>query len=204
MVATTPAWAHEGTPRVRQLGSTDSGPAVDETDRALIRACRAGDPAAWDELVKRYQRLVFSVALRNGLQRDDAADVTQEVFIALLDALDSLKDDAALASWLMTVARRTAWRTKERDGPVRRLPADSEQLPLDDPIEAWTRLTVLHEAVARLGEPCRTLIRELYLDSEISSYAEIAARTGRSIGGIGPLRGRCLQRLRTLIGEDFM
>lgn len=202
MVVLTSARAHEQ-PRPRPAGSVQDGPAVDETDRTLIRACRAGDAQAWDDLIKRYERLVFSVALRNGLEREDAADVTQEVFIALLDALDSLKDEAALASWLMTVARRTAWRTVQRNGRRRRAPVESQRVLVDDPTEEWTRVAVLHDAVAQLAEPCRTLIHQLYLDSEPASYAELADRMGRSIGGIGPLRGRCLQHLRILIGDDF-
>ena len=203
MVAMTQAWAHGGAPPPRrQAGLVDSRLDVDETDGTLLRACRAGDAGAWGELVDRYERLVFAVALRNGLQREDAADVTQEVFVALLDALDSLKDDAALASWLMTVARRTAWRTQERNSRARRAPVEALP-PRDDPLEDWTRLTVIHDAVARLGDPCRSLIRQLYLDAEPAAYADVAARMGRSIGGIGPLRGRCLERLRTMVGEDF-
>ncbi len=197
MVAMTPAWAEAAPPH--QAGTTR--PDVETTDGALLRACRAGDAQAWDELIERYERLVFSVALRNGLEREDAADVTQEVFVALLDAVGSLKDDAALASWLMTVARRTAWRVRSRNARTRR-PVEEDALA-PDPVDDWTSVTVLHDAVARLGDPCRTLIIQLYLDADQASYAEIAARMGRSIGGIGPLRGRCLARLRDMIGEDF-
>ena len=178
MVAMTPAWAHRSTAPTHQVGLADSRPDVDETDGALLRACRAGDGEAWDVLVERYERLVFSVALRNGLEREDAADVTQEVFVALLHALDSLKDDTALASWLMTVARRTAWRIQERNGRARRAPYNAKPLPPDDPVDAWTSLATLHDAVARLGDPCRTLIHDLYLDADPASYAEIADSDG--------------------------
>ncbi len=201
MVAVTPAWADASAPP-QQAGI--ERPDVETADGALLRACRDRDALAWDELVARYERLVFSVALRNGLEREDAADVTQEVFVALLDALGSLKDDAALASWLMTVARRTAWRVNSRNARTRRPASASETDALaPDPVEDWTSVTVLHDAVAGLGEPCRTLISQLYLDADPASYAEVAARMGRSIGGIGPLRGRCLARLRDMIGEDF-
>ncbi len=201
MVAMTPTWAQKSTAPAHQFGQADD-PAVDETDRALFRACRAGDAQAWDALVERYERLVFSVALRNGLEREDAADVTQEVFVALLHSLSSLKDDTALASWLMTVARRTAWRTVERNRRTRGPSADAKT-EQQDPVDVWTSLATLHDAVAQLGDPCRTLIHQLYLDADEPSYAEIAAQMGRSIGGIGPLRGRCLERLRGMIGDDF-
>jgi Sigma-70 region 2 len=61
---------------------------ADGGDADLLSRCRAGDDAAWDQLVGKYERLVFSVALRNGLDREDAADVTQTTFIALLDSTD--------------------------------------------------------------------------------------------------------------------
>ncbi len=204
MVAMTPAWAR-GVPSPRPLAGNSIDRTVgDETDGALLRACRDGEAHAWDNLVERYERLVFSVALRNGLEREDAADVTQEVFVALLDSLDSVLDDTKLASWLMTVARRKSWRTRERFVRSHRPPVEvAPPTCAPDPVESWTSLTALHDSVARLGEPCRTLIHELYLDADEPSYAEIAARMGRSIGGIGPLRGRCLERLRGMVGEDF-
>ncbi len=201
MVATTPAWSHRSIARAHQFGIADEA-AVGETDRDLLRACRAGDPNAWDAVVERYQRLVFSVALRNGLEREDAADVTQEVFVALLHSLGSLKDGTALAAWLMTVARRTAWRTVERNRRTRHAVTDCAVDP-QDPVDDWTNLATLHDAVDRLGDPCRTLIHQLYLDADGLSYAEVAAEMGRSIGGIGPLRGRCLERLRSMIGDEF-
>lgn len=202
MVATTPAWSQRRTAPPHQLGPGNDPVSVDLTDRALFRACRSGDAQAWNVLVERYQRLVFSVALRNGLEREDAADVTQEVFVALLHSLRSLKDDTALAAWLMTVARRTAWRLVERDRRSRLTTVDPTT-ELQDPLEDWTSLATLHDAVAQLGEPCRTLIHQLYLDADEPSYVEIAARMGRSVGGIGPLRGRCLERLRSMIGDEF-
>lgn len=201
MVALTPAWTGESS-NPSQTGNYGSTDAAGDSDTTLLTACRRGDGDAWDALVDRYDRLVFAVALRNGLEREDAADVTQEVFVALLDSLDAIKDDTALASWLMTVARRKAWRLRNRNGLLRR-PTDACSGDANDPVEDWTSLTTLHTAVSQLGEPCRTLIQQLYLDADEPSYAEIAVRMGRSIGGIGPLRGRCLGRLRSMIGEDF-
>ncbi len=169
----------------------------------LLEACRRGDAAAWDQVVARYERLVFSVALRNGLDREDAADVTQDVFVALLRALHSLKDDTGLAAWLMTVARRSAWRLRKMTGRIREAGNGSPGVGQHDPLEDWAESSTLHDAVLQMGEPCSSLIQHLYLDADEPSYAEVAARLGRSIGGIGPLRGRCLERLRGMIGDDF-
>ncbi|QYJ02983.1 sigma-70 family RNA polymerase sigma factor [Nocardioides panacisoli] len=170
------------------------------SDAELLEACRAGDAAAWDQVVERYQRLIYSVALRNGLSGDDAADITQTTFVELVDALDRFRDDDKLASWLMTVARRQAWQLRTR---LRRVqPSDSLPEESEDPFSDWGTLTTLHDALAELGGKCRDLLHALYFDPDEPSYAEIADRMGRSIGSIGPLRGRCLLRLRKIVGED--
>lgn len=169
------------------------------TDAALLDRCRAGDATAWDEIVRRYERLTFSVALRNGLSPDDAADVTQIAFVSLYDSLGRIREDERLASWLMTVARRQSWRV--RNAARRLSPLEHAPEETDDPLADWESATVLHDALADLGDPCRELLVALYFEAEEPSYAEIADRMGRAIGGIGPMRGRCLAKLRQIMEE---
>ncbi|GAA1746059.1 sigma-70 family RNA polymerase sigma factor [Aeromicrobium alkaliterrae] len=171
------------------------------SDSELLERCRAADEDAWNLLVARYERLVFTVALRNGASREDAADITQTTFVALIDSLHRLEDESRLASWLMTVARRQAWRvrsTSRRDLPLETAAATTGE----DPYELWDTQTAVHDALAMLGGTCRELLLALYFDPEEPSYADIAADMGRSIGGIGPLRGRCLDRLRSVMAQD--
>jgi len=170
------------------------------SDGELLARCRRGDGSAWDLLVKRYERLVYAVALRNGVDAEDAADITQTVFVALLDALHRLEDDTKLASWLMTVARRQAWRL--RSTSRRTVPLEQIAEPAADPYPDWETQVVLHDALTALGGTCRELLLALYFDPDEPSYAELAERFGRAIGGIGPMRGRCLERLRSMIAED--
>lgn len=170
------------------------------TDSELLQRCRERDAAAWDMLVERYERLIYSVALRNGVDADDAADITQTTFVELIDALDRIRDEEKLASWLMTVARRQAWRLRSSSRKV----VATEEVPdrAEDPFSDWGTLTTLHDGLTQLGGVCRELLYALYFDPDEPSYAELAQRLGRSIGGIGPMRGRCLQRLRGILGED--
>jgi RNA polymerase sigma factor (sigma-70 family) len=170
------------------------------SDPELLSACRAGDQDAWELLVGRYERLVFSVALRNGVTREEAADITQTTFVALLESIGRLRDEQRLASWLMSVARRLAWRQRRRS---QREHLSLEQLSwAEDPTADWERTAVVHEGLQRLGPACRDLLLALYFDPAAPSYAEVARRLGRPVGGIGPMRARCLQRLRALMGED--
>lgn len=181
---------------LRPLSRTEAEP----TDAELLERCRRRDPQAWDLLVGRYERLVYSVARRNGLSADDAADVTQGTFVTLIDSLDRIKDEERLASWLMTVTRRQSWRVRNlsrRDVQLEVVPEE-----VDESQDDWASILALHDALAELGGTCKDLLEALYLDPESPSYAEIAQRFGRSIGGIGPLRGRCLEKLRGILTED--
>ena len=159
------------------------GPPAQESllsDSELVAACRGGDAEAWEQMVARYERLVFSVALRNGVTREEAADITQMTFIALLESIDKIREEQRVASWLMSVARRLAWRQRRR--------TEREHLGLDggsasdDVIASWERIAVIHEGLQRLGRACRDLILALYFDPAAPSYAAVAERLGRSYG----------------------
>ena len=172
----------------------------------LLRRCRDGDDDAWAELVATYERLVFGVAVREGLGTHDAADVTQIVFESLLTALPSLRDDERLSAWLFSVARRQAWRVRhrrDRERSASPLIHDADVLPLPASSDDWSaeieRSLWLHDALLELGEPCRSLLIALYLDPTSPSYAEVAVRLGRPTGSIGPTRARCLSHLRSVM-----
>jgi DNA-directed RNA polymerase specialized sigma24 family protein len=130
-----------------------------------------------------------------GLGPEDAADVAQETFVTLLRSLPDIRDASALPSWLMTVARRLSWRRALSADDTRRLVGDGETDPSDDIVDAiW-----VFGAVERLGEPCGSLVRWLYLDDTEPSYADVAARLGCALGTVGPMRIRCLARLRSIL-----
>lgn len=80
-------------------------------DSQLLQACRAHNEQAWQALLDKYEGMVYSVPLRYGLPYAEAADVTQIVFTALIQSLDTLCDNSNLVGWLTLVARRYAWRS---------------------------------------------------------------------------------------------
>lgn len=174
----------------------------DPTDRDLLAACRRGTADAWNVLVDRYERLVFAVARYEGLPRDDAADVTQQTFEALLDQLETIADGDRLRWWLMSVARRQSWRTRDRNR--RETPVTSGADRVDEPsvsdgADERAEVLALRQAMNQLGEPCRTLLQHLYFDPSEPTFAQVATRLGRSENGIGPSRSRCLARLRHIL-----
>lgn len=182
---------------------------VVETDRDLIRGCRKGSAGAWHQLLNKYERLVYSIPLRYGLSRDDAADIAQITFTILIQSLDSLAEDSRLGPWLATVARRHTWRLLERN----RREAASERLEETDiaesavvlgksdaeSIEHWELSEWLDAGLSKISEPCRKLLLALYFQPEHSSYAEVAERLDMPIGSIGPSRARCIKRLKQML-----
>jgi RNA polymerase sigma factor (sigma-70 family) len=183
--------------------------AVREDDRTLLLAGREGDPRAWEKLVERYERLVFSIPLSYGLPREDAADVAQLVFTILFQSVGSLPEDSRLGPWLSTVARRHTWRLLERrrrEGPARNedLAENVSRFGRDeaDPIARWEAVEWLEGGLARVDERCRELLLALYFDPGEPSYADISARLGMPVGSIGPTRARCLRRLRKLLEDE--
>src|SRR5678815_299757 len=78
-------------------------------DRDLIDACLRGEQDAWNELIARYQRLIYSVARKLCPQPEDAADVFQRVCLDLYQSLGSLRNDRTLPAWLITVTKRRAY-----------------------------------------------------------------------------------------------
>jgi len=80
----------------------------DDRDAALVRACRAGDRRAFEELVARYERPVFNAAYRILHDRDDAKDVTQTVFMKAYEHLDRFDTNQRFFSWIYRIALNEA------------------------------------------------------------------------------------------------
>src|SRR5215475_11346356 len=91
---------------------------MEPSDEALVLACRRGDAAAWETLIARYQRLVFSIPRRAGLDADLSAEVFQQVFTVLLEKLDRIEQPRYIGAWLATTARREAHRIRRRERTV--------------------------------------------------------------------------------------
>ena len=181
------------------------GPDVTWSDARLIRACLSGNEHAWSTLIAKYKNLIYSIPMKYGASREDAADIFQSVCLELFSELPRLRKTAAFRSWLMTVTAHQSFHWKRK---VRRRAEDeltdleAEQLgtdPAPDLIDLVEREQILREAVARLPARCQEMIRLLFYHQPQLSYRDVATRLGLATGSIGFIRGRCLKRLqRTL------
>ncbi len=181
----------------------------------LVKAALAGDQSSWDELVRRYSGLVWSVTRGYRLGQADAADVFQTTWLRLAEHLGRIDKPGQVGAWLATTARHEALRIAR--GATRIVPAeeatlvalgqvddysperavlDAEQARLDS-----DRAARLWRAFGELPGRCRELLRIL-IASPPPGYAEVAAAMDMPVGSIGPTRARCLRRLRErLAGE---
>src|SRR6185503_21330390 len=137
-------------------------------DRTLVDACLKGDSQAWEILILRYQRLIYSIPIRSGFSPVDAADIFQSVCVRLLQKLSTLRKQEKISSWLMTTTTRECWRVVEKrrreTGP--KIYDDEyeqdiiSQLKSAEPLAdqhrtAAERQQVVREAVQALSERCR-------------------------------------------------
>ena len=183
------------------------------SDGELLQRCRGGEAAAWSVLVRRFQRLVYTVPRRAGLGEAQAADVFQTTFTRLVEHADRIADPTRLQAWLVTTAKRESLRLVEASrrfvAPTPRDDDASDDDPMADlpdpgarPDELLDELQQHHRlrhAVDRLDARSRQFVELLFLQDEPLPYSEIAARLGIAEGSIGPTRARCLAKLRTLL-----
>jgi RNA polymerase sigma factor (sigma-70 family) len=175
----------------------------------LLKRCRAGDADAWSCIVDQYQSLVYSVAIKHGLNADDAADVFQQTFQTLHSNLERIRVDATVPRWLAVTAARESLkilRIRKRtvdteDSTLEEIVATEERSAEQSALESWQSVS-LREAVASLKDRCRDLLTLLYFED--LPYEEIGARTGMPMGAIGPTRARCLEKVRKILeGQGF-
>jgi RNA polymerase sigma factor (sigma-70 family) len=168
----------------------------------LARAAR-GDQAAWNALVETFGQMVWSIARSFRLDDASAKDVTQTVWLKLVENCDRIQDPERLPGWLATTCRREALRVARLR--QRSIPTEFEY-DLEDPSPSLEALLVEDEEVrevvsafSSLGEDCQQLLRLLATDPPLS-YDEISSITGRPVGSLGPTRARCIARLKAAMG----
>jgi RNA polymerase sigma factor (sigma-70 family) len=178
-------------------------------DAQLVEACRDGDQEAWNVVVRRYRRLIYSIPMRYGATPADAADIFQAVCLELFAELPRLRKVESLRSWLISVTSHQAFHWKQRH--VRRTarqagPEALDSAPTPEPVAPEILATaereqILREAIVGLQPRCREMIRLLFYEQPPLPYAEVAKRLGLATGSIGFIRGRCLQKLQKALRE---
>ena len=164
------------------------------SDAGLAARCRAGDEAAWAELVERFSRYVYAICVQGfRLSQHDAEDAFQDVFAKAYVQLGTLRDDGALRPWLAQLTRRVCIdriRGSARETPIEELEPDG----VDDTLELLDDALAVRDALARIGEPCGEMLDRFFARDE--SYRTIGDELGLPAGTIASRLSRCLEKLR--------
>ena len=167
---------------------------VVESDAQLVARCREGDDDAWRELVQRFSRYVYAIAVQAyRLTPSDAEDVFQEAFARAYENLHKLREDSAIRPWLAQLTRRLCLDSIRASSRVQ--PEESlEPQEVDDTIEKLDEALVVHEALATLPDNCREILDRFFARDE--SYRSIGDALDLPAGTIASRISRCLVKLR--------
>jgi RNA polymerase sigma-70 factor, ECF subfamily len=198
--AEPPGW------KVRVTSGRLEGPVVetfeDQDDSAVVRACMAGDRAAFDVIVRRHQRQVYQLCYRFVGSHEDASDLAQDVFVRAYRGLRGFKGDAAFATWLYRIgvnvclnrvrAQKPAWVPLTEAGQ-----ADSRSERADAMLLRNERAADVRSAIRRLPDKQRaTLILRVYHEMP---HEQIAGVLGSSVGAVKANFFHALANLKKLL-----
>ena len=166
-----------------------------DDDATLVARCREGDAAAWAVLVKRYQRLVYAIVMRAGLDEHTAADVFQTVFSRLVQHLSRLTRPDRLQAWIVTTAKREALLARRlaqrnvsmtRDDDDAQAPSFEDELADESPLaeqqlSELQQLDLLRNGLDRLDGRCRAQVTRGQMQDAVRSF-DSAATAFRALG----------------------
>lgn len=183
----------------------DAPMALWDAAAAHMTAWRQGDPGALDRLVKLLTPTLWHVVRAYRLDVATAEDAVQNTWLALVRHRDTVQDPQAVLRWLTVTARREAWRlaqAAERSRATEDTVLDLRPAPEEGPEAAAVRHRrdeALWHAVSDLPERCQRILRVVAF-TERADYSTLSRELGMPVGSIGPTRGRCLAKLRQLLG----
>lgn len=170
------------------------------THGELLARAAAGNQDAWNDLVDRFGQMVWSVARSFRLDDATAKDVSQTVWLKLIENASKIQDPERLPGWLATTCRREALRVSRLRN--RTIPTEFE-FDVEDDAPSLETLMVEDEesrevvsAFRTLSKGCQQLLRLLTVEPALT-YDEISEAIGRPVGSLGPTRSRCIERLKS-------
>jgi RNA polymerase sigma factor (sigma-70 family) len=175
-------------------------------DEKLVQACLAGDENAWNRLIDKYKRLIYSVPVKYGMSPDDAADIFQNTCVDLFTNLAKLRKIESLRSWLITVATHKCFHHKRQQRQDVELDAMEQEMaeeiaPAPEVLQEVQEEQAVRDALQRLTPRCAELVRLLFFEQPPVPYNQVAQKLGLATGSIGFIRGRCLNRLQKILAE---
>lgn len=189
------------------LEQEPASPHVADLDVArLVGRASAGDTKAWECLIGKFGRLIWSITRDFKLRESDAADVFQTTWMRMVEHVDRIEYPDRVGSWLAATARNECLRCLAAHKRLVFVTEDDVVLgdiagngaEIDEALLAGERAETVRAAMSRLPRRGQRLL-ELLMADPPASYQEISSELGLPVGSIGPTRGRLLARLRDLL-----
>ncbi len=182
---------------------------TDEEVAALVKKCKRGDTDAFGELVEIYQKFVFGTVLSDLKNREDAEDVSQEVFIKAWKGISEFRQDSTFATWLYRIAKnavRDFVRNRERR-PVISPDGEEEMQSMESGADTPEQALLKKEKKAEILSIIDTLPEEqkeaiTYRDLMGITYLEIADITGVTVGTVKSRISRARETVKRKISES--
>ncbi len=188
----------------------------------LLARCRRGDAAAWDELFDRHYAAAgrFILQLGHDLTREDAEEICQEVFLAVIRNLEQFHGGSQFQTWLFRIAANKTRDYRERRQAAKRGGGQTTfSLQAEDPDTGLTieppsrapgpdsalinaeQIGLVHQALERLGEPCREIIQLRYFGD--LSYEELSRALEMHPKTVSSRLSKCLDVLEIIMRNIF-
>lgn len=165
-----------------------------DSDESLVARAREGDYSAFEALFERHRDLVYRFVYQMTNRRDDAEDLTQEVFVRAHQNLQRYRDEAKFTTWLLRIAtnlstdrarmvqRRAALEAQESgsQGALAWMTVGNVDDPVEN-LESDRRIAVLRQALAELPDHHRNMI--VLRDIEEMDYKDMASLLNCTVGG---------------------
>lgn len=193
-----------------------------DTEAKLLRRCRRGEPAAWDELFDLYYAAAgrFVIQLAHDFTREDVEEICQEVFLSVINNLHTFRAGSQFQTWLFRIAANKARDHRSRQLAAKRgggqttvslqaqdletglsLDPPSANPSPDEALLSAERTQLVHRALELLGDPCRELL-ELRYFGELS-YEEIGRTLRLNVKTVGSRLSKCLDRFEAIAAKRF-
>lgn len=180
-----------------------------DDDLVLVERHRRGDPAAFDEIYAHYEKMVFNLALRMSGSREEAADLSQDIFLRIYRHVARFKGRSSLKTWIYRVALNCCRSRLSRSRPPTQSLPEAEVLEqLQDETSSPEREALARDAGRRLAAALRQLpspYREAVVlrDIEDLSYREIASVLKVRLGTVRSRIARGRERLRQIVEAEL-
>src|SRR5882672_7652849 len=192
------------TPRQAMAAADEPLSALDE--RALVEACLADRPGAFDLIVERHRRSVYQLCYRFVGNHEDASDLSQDVFLRAFRGLRNFRGQSSLATWLYRIGvnvclNRVSAKTLASESIEERQFVDERSESPSDRVLKAERSARVRAAIAQLPRKQRaTLILRTYHEL---SHQEIADLLGSSVGAVKANFFHALGSLKKLLGDEI-